>query len=451
MIELTHKEIFMSQTILLEPNEKLHKLYSINLSTYALTDIVKRDNAADVISLLSILPEVDLIITRANIENDLTAVRIFNHIQENDLDIPMIVLGDSKELSQKVLTLKNDVDWEILIKHAANILGVTPEEIQKKSQPKFASLATTYFYEISHTPCDVYIRLKKTNGEYNFVKRLHAQDGFDYKDIQKYEQQGLKYFYIPSDYQQYFVNFVTNSIIEALEKDITLNERLNVNSTGFEIVKDRILEAGFDESVTELAKKCIQSMIMTIQESPSLSSLLKQILSNRIGFAYQHAHLTCVFGDFILSKTPRYEQKHLEIFAFASFFSDITLKTPEQVRINSLNDLNNSSLSDEEKSLVLNHAKDACELLSNSSLINKEILQVINHQHGSLDGVGFSQVANDEVGPIAKVFIIANAFVKIMLDPASPKSKKDILSILYVQFDSPSYHKIIKVLETKIN
>lgn len=441
----------MSQTILIEPNEKLHKLYAINLNTFALTDIIKRETADDVISLLSILPEIDLIVTRASVDGDLTAVRIYNHLTENNLDIPMIVLGESKELSQKILTLKNDVDWEILVKHAANILGVTPEEIQKKSQPKFASLATTYFYEISHTPCDVYIRLKKASGEYNFVKRLHEQDSFDYTDIQKYEQQGLKYFYIPSDYQQYFVNFVTNSIIEALEKDITLTERLAVNSTGFEIVKDRILQAGFDESITELAKKCIQSMIMTIQESPSLSSLLKQILSNRIGFAYQHAHLTCVFGDFILSKTPKYEQKHLEILAFAAFFSDITLKTAAQVKINSKSDLEISSLSDQEKSEVLNHAKDACEMLQNSKLINSDILNVIMQHHGSNDGTGFPEMANDNIGPIAKVFIVANGFVKIMLDPEAPKSKKDILSILYTQFDSPAYHKIIKVLETKIN
>jgi hypothetical protein len=111
----------MSQTILLEPNEKLHKLYSINLSTYALTDIVKRESADDVIALLSILPEIDLIVTKASIDDDLTAVRIYNPLKENGFDIPMIVLGESKELSQKVLTLKNDIDWEILVKHAANI------------------------------------------------------------------------------------------------------------------------------------------------------------------------------------------------------------------------------------------------------------------------------------------------------------------------------------------
>jgi HD-GYP domain-containing protein (c-di-GMP phosphodiesterase class II) len=190
---------------------------------------------------------------------------------------------------------------------------------------------------------------------------------------------------------------------------------------------------------------------MTIQESPPLSALLKQILSNRIGYAYQHAHLTCVFGDFILSKTPKYDQKHLEILAFAAFFSDITLKTPEQVRINSQDDLENSSLNDEEKQIVQNHAKEACDMLKGSKLMNAEVLKVIREQHGSEDGVGFPLQVSEEIGSIAKVFMVANGFVKIMLDPQAPKGKKDILSILYAQFDSPSYHKIIKVLENKIN
>ena len=42
----------MSQTILIEPNSDLKKLYALNLQTYVGTDIVERDNANDAIALL---------------------------------------------------------------------------------------------------------------------------------------------------------------------------------------------------------------------------------------------------------------------------------------------------------------------------------------------------------------------------------------------------------------
>ena len=57
---------------------------------------------------------------------------------------------------------------------------------------------------------------------------------------------------------------------------------------------------------------------------------------------------------------------------------------------------------------------------------------------------------SEEIHPIAKVFIIADAFVKTMLDSSAPKNKKEILQILYLQFPSESFQKIIQALEQKI-
>ena len=46
----------MSQTILIEDNVDFKKILSLNLNTYAGTDIVDRADADDAISLLAILP-----------------------------------------------------------------------------------------------------------------------------------------------------------------------------------------------------------------------------------------------------------------------------------------------------------------------------------------------------------------------------------------------------------
>ena len=442
----------MSQTILIEPNEDFRKLYSINLTTYAGTDVIDRENANDAISLLKILPSIDLIITTPKVDGEYTAIDLWKYMEKYELDIPMIVLGECKELVDKVLALKSPIDWEILVKHAQSLLGVSKEDIAKKVVPDYVPVDVKYFYEINHTPCDVYIRIKKSNSELDFVKRLHAQDSFDFEDIQKYEKQGLKDFYVAKDYQQYFVNFVTNSLITKLEQqDLGLEDRLNLNSASYDVVQDHITNIGFDENIAELANTSIKSMITAIKENPQLGSLLKMLLSSRISYAYQHAHLVCVIGNFIMSKQKWYEEKHLDIFSMAAFFSDITLKSITQIRVNSQDDLDRADLTPEEKTAVTNHALDAATLLSGTEFYSDYLFMVIKQHHGSLDGTGFPTDISEEVHPIAKCFIVADAFVKIMLDPKGPKNKKDILSILYAQYSSESFQSIVRVLENKID
>jgi response regulator RpfG family c-di-GMP phosphodiesterase len=440
----------MSQTILIESNDDLKKLFSLNLTTYTGTDVVLRTNAKDAIELLKILPSISLIITNAKTGTESTAVEIYQFLKSADVDIPMIVLGECSEISHEVLSLNEPISWELLIKKAGELLGVTNEEIREKVKPNFVPISINYFFEIDHTPCEVYIRIKKSQGEYQFVKRIHEQDSFTAEDIEKYLKQGLKNFYIEQDYIQYFVTFVTNSIISRLEGELPLINRLSTNASAYEIVREHIQKVGLSDEISELAEVNIQSMIKAIQEAPKLSNLLKLLFTSKISYAYQKSHLVCVIGNFIMSKQSWYAAQHLETLTYLSFFSDITLKSAKQLRINSNEDLEIAELSTDEKKQVLTHSKDASNLLKESGNTNEDIeLTVLQHQ-GQLDGIGFPEQPSDECHPIAKVFIISDAFVKTMLDPSSAKSKKEILTILYLQFSSPSYQKIIKVLEQKI-
>jgi hypothetical protein len=44
---------------------------------------------------------------------------------------------------------------------------------------------------------------------------------------------------------------------------------------------------------------------------------------------------------------------------------------------------------------------------------------------------------------------VADAFVKILLNPQMPSQKKEILDLVSRRFINPSYQKIIKALEQK--
>jgi HD-GYP domain-containing protein (c-di-GMP phosphodiesterase class II) len=440
----------MSQTILIESNEDLKKIFSINLNTFVGTDVIQRKNAEDAIDLLKILPQISLIITEARMNGEETALKLHQFIKSEGLTTSLIVMGDCKPLAHEVVCLKEPVSWELLIKQAAHALGVSLQDNLQKIRPDYIPVGIHYFYDIQKTPCDVYIRIKKGPHEFQYVKRIHSKDVFDKSDILKYEQQGLKEFYISKDYVQYFTTFVTNNLVQKLEReDLSLEERILTTANGHEIVRENLQIVGLEESTIDLSHASINSMVKSVKNSPQVAQLLKFLFSNKISYAYQHCHMLALMCHYILSKQSWYRPEHLETLSFVSFFSDATLKSHTQMKISSMRELAESGLTDEERRQVLTHAKDAVEILSTHPEANEYIKTVLLQSHGKLDGVGLEDNPGEDLHPLSKVFIVADAFVKVLLNPNLPSSKKDILELLSVRFTNPSYQKILKALEQK--
>ncbi len=440
----------MSQTILIETNEDLKKIFSLNLHTFVGTDVIHRKNAEDAMELLRILPQVALIITKCKVGNEETAVKLHQFLRNEGLKSELIVIGECPSLADEILCLQEPVSWEILIKQAASYLGVTLQDSTNKVKPDYFPVPVYYFYDIQKTPCDVYIRIKKGPNEYQYVKRIHSKDIFDKNDILKYESQGLKEFFIPKDYIQYFTTFVTNNLVEKLERDdLTLEDRILTTANAHEIVREKIQQMGLDQAAVDLSDASINSMVQSVKNSPEVTNLLKFVFSNKVSYAYQHSHLLALMCHYVLSKQSWYKQEHLEILSFVSFFSDVTLKSQMQMQISSLKELTESNLTDEEIRQVMNHASEAVMILDQHPEANEYIKTVLLQSHGKLDGIGFEENPGEDLHPLSKVFIIADCFVKTLLNPALPSSKKEILPLLRTRFTNPSYQKIIKALEQK--
>jgi len=440
----------MSQTILIEPNQDLRKIFSLNLTTFVGTDVIHRKNANDTIELLRILPQVGLVITRAKIGKEETGLMIYHFIKSQNLTTALIILGHNETISSEVLCLEDSVEWEILIRQAAQHLGVNLQDSTAKTTSDYLPVGVHYFYEIKQSPCDIYIRIKKSSSEYQYIKRIHSKDVFDKNDIQKYEDQGLKEFYVQKDYIQYFTTYVTNYLIKKLEReDLTMEERILATANAHVIVRESIQAIGFDDASIELSEASINSMIKSLNLSPQVVELLKFLFSNKVSYAYQHCHMLALICHFVLIKQSWYKPEHLVTLSFVSFFSDVTLKINHQMQISSMKELDGSNLTEEEKSQVMTHAKDAVGLLANHPDVTDYIKTVILQSHGCDDGLGFEENPSEELHPLSKVFIVADAFVKMILNPNMPSSKKTVLSLLSERFTNPSYQKIIRALEKK--
>ena len=439
----------MSQTILIEPNKDLKKIYALNLSSHANIEVIERSNAKEAIELIQILPNIDLIICADKVHEEKTAYTIYQYLQASQYNIPLIVLGEEQKLHNKVLQLKREISWELLTQHACETLGLAPEATANKNN--FIPISINFFYSMNSTPCDLYIRIQKTSERFQFVKRLKASDSFNKQEIQRYAEQGLKNFYITKDYQQYFTTHLINSIIQSSQKNKTLGQQVLSNSNSYEIIRSYVQALAIRPEILELTDVCLNSMIESVKTVPQLSSLLQILLSDKISFAYQKSHLACVIGHTIISKQSWYEQRHLNTFTKLCFFSDITLKSTRQLKINSQEELDYSGLTLAEKEEVLTHAQKAAEVVALFPNATEYLKTIVLQHQGSHDGHGFLKTDIEILHPLVKVFIIADAFTRIILDPELPNNKKEILPLLYNRFDHPNFIKIIKILEQKLN
>lgn len=442
----------MSQTILVEENTDLKDLYSLNLSTILNTNVIVRKNAEDAINLLKILPDINLIIIKNKINDESSAFIVSEFIESEQLQIPMIILGENKDLAKNHQVLPEPVKLETLIDTAGKLLGLGGiAESQEKAIPDYIPVSATYFLNLTETPCDIYIRIKKSPSEFQFVKRIHVRDHFSREDIEKYMMGGLKEFYVPKDFRVNFTKYVTNQIIKKLEKkDLPPDERFKTNADSYDFVRDYIQKFGFDDTAIELTESTINSINHSVKANPQLNQFLEMLKKNKVSYAYQHCHLLALLGFNILKNLDWGSTDQFDKMCFVAFFHDISLSNDEMMKIGTTEELETSGLSSEDKTEVLEHAKRSAEMILTHADAPFGVDIVIMQHHGATDGVGFSDDYHHPLSPLAMVIIVIEEFINEVFILKKALNLKEVFARLHTRFHQTNYEKIVVALEKSI-
>lgn len=452
----------MAQVILIENNETLHNLLSVNLTSLLNAELIPRENAIETIGLLRILPKIDLIITRDKIGEDETALKITEYILENNLDIPLIVLGNPPAKVREISVVFEEFkSWKKIIESAATILGISKEVLERQIAPEYSPVAIKYFLSVENTCCDVFIRIKKGPGDYQFVKRFYSSDSFSRTTIEKYMAQGLDNFYIPSNCKERFATFISNSLVLKLDKALseakTDDEQIAVIAESHDVVTRQILELGFTPSTIQLTESVIEAIQKNYQHAKQVSPLLSRIINSKSSYLYQLSHITsliaaeCLKG--MLPEGTENLKQAQKLLAYASFFHDMMLVEHDELcRISSYEELEKLQLSDQEWDLVFGHALEASIFIREYPESSPELEQVIREHHGSINGKGFPTAPDRRIADLSKVFIVAEAFAREMFKykEAGKHEPKPIIAALYNLFTTPDMVAIITSLETTL-
>ncbi len=440
----------MAQVIIIESNRVINELISINLTSYLGVDLIQRKTARDAISLLAILPSIDLIITNYNIGNEQSANMINNYLIANNLDISLVVLGhDVEEPTDNTVNVANSDDWEEVIQISAKILGINEEVLAKRSIPDYIPIPINYFLNLDTANCDVYIRIKKTATDFQFVKRIHNGDGISKALIKRYVEQGLEAFYISKDHHRNFAIFLSNRLVEKMESpSIDDNQKIQIMGESFDIAINDIVTMGFNSETVQLTDTIIENMIKNFKKSPEMSGLLHKVINSKTGTLYQKSHMTSIVACEMTKNLKYNDEKAFEKIAFAAFFHDIILADREDLaKINSFKELETAHLNEADWELVFNHANEASQLIKNYPEILPGSDEIIRHHHGSFTGKGFSNDI-EKLPDLSKIFIVANHFVlELVRFKQNGGQPRSVTEELYKRYTSADASIIIRSLE----
>ncbi len=440
----------MAQVILIEDNKTMNDLLSVNLTTYLGVDLIHRKSALETINLLAILPSIDLIISKTKIESEDTANEINNYLIENKLDIPLIVLGGPlKTHNENAVTIGSEKDWEKVIHLTAKVLGINEEVLAKKAIPDYIPVPVRYFLNIEIVNCDVFIRIKKTPTEYQFVKRIHNGDNFSKESIKHYLDQGLEYFFIAKDHYKSFAIMLSNRLVEKIDTpNMEVTQKIQLMGESYDIAVREIINLGFNSETIQLTDTIIHNMIKNFERNPEMSGLLHKVINSKTGMLYQRSHMISVVASEIIRNLKLNDPMALEKVSFAAFFHDITLSEQEDLaQINSFEELEKAELPEDTWDAVFNHAHDAAILMKNHPDAPTGADEIIRHHHGAFNGKGFSN-SIEKLPDLSKVFIIAHHFVfELVRFKERGGEPRPITEELYKKYPTPEVAIVIKALE----
>lgn len=421
----------------------------LNLSTWLGLEIIPKKKAEFAINHLeNDVRKIKLIIVRSVIEKEDSARSIIEYVKQKNLQIPVIVIGPSKEIEGSFAHVPNSLQLKILIQSAARALNITAKDMSSKIVPEHFPIPITYFKVIKRSVCPVYSQ--DIDDAQKYQLRIDKMKEIDEKDINRMIEEGVDFLYVNKLDRLDFVNNVTSELITLLESgSLSPDEEISAADKSMELLSKKLLTIGVNEETIKLARKNMEVMRKNAKTHPKLAKLLERLLSNKSSYLFKHTQILTFIGLHIIKNIDWGNADQEEKISFIAFFHDIVLETDIQAQIKSNLELKKADFSIPERQLVERHAQMAAEFVSKFPHAPMGADQIIRQHHGTLNGIGFSEHFGNNVSPISVVFIVAEEFTRIIMKRENgPFDRPEMLRELKEAFPTSRFQKMVDILQT---
>jgi hypothetical protein len=435
----------MSQTLLIESNEQRGSMLSLNLEVYTGTNVICKSSIEEALKVLRVLPEINLILALDDQVGSMNP--LLENLEEQDLRVPIISSFEKQLGSELVKPLRDDFDLTEIIKTASDNLGIKKADLVRKIMPDFFPVSIDSFKYLDKCVCDLYIKLKKSDGSFRYVKRMNAGDVIDEETIHRYILKKVEKLYILKDDRFNFTDAFSSSVLSKLnDETLAVEEQVQVLNSATDVVRFIFKNEDFNENDVKLIEDCCSSLERISKKDVKLSELIGGLLDAKNSYRYQLAVVTSYLGMKALKKmgvgSISVLEAQMEKYIQACFLHDILLTNDDQARVRTEADIDKFQII--EKELVLTHAMTTAEMVKSLPNISDEVVRIITEQHGKPTGSGFSFEFLNRLHPLSLVLISCEAYAhEILAHQGREFDDDDIIRKLPPVFLKKQFWKVL--------
>lgn len=446
----------MSKVLLIENNDKLETIYTMNLVLYLGADYITVESFEEASEIIAKEPLISLIITKDIIPECNIAQLLKNYLDDvGKHDFPMIILGDQHEienLRDNHHVIASPTNIRSLLKTSAQVLGISAADMAEFEMPTFYPVDINHFLAMEKTVCDVYVEVPNTKGQgfgNRYIKRIMKDYKYPQEVIQDYIQQGKQYLYILSEYRLEFINDMTNAFIDVMKSEMaTLDKKMMATGKVLQVFNEHFNAEGFTEAAEKLVKESIKSIANIVSSSKNLKEMLANLLKNQNSFQYIHCQSTAFVADKVIDNMEWGSKEQKEKLNFIIFMHDALLQSDIEAKIATNEELDAANLDAAGVERVTTHASKIAEKLLQMESMPFGADTIIMQHHGARNGIGFNEDPPNNLSPLAIVFIICEEFIHAVLKegPAKIDPEKIIEKIYFKHKKKDKYTKVAETL-----
>jgi len=285
-----------------------------------------------------------------------------------------------------------------------------------------------------------------------FLKIFHGGDSFEQSDFDKYTgQRNIEYFYLQQEDCESFID-VYNADLRRL---LSINPPPNPEGVFLmaeqaqETVQSLVKQFGFTPQVQEVTKNQIALSIKTMGKSPKLRDILARMKAGEGKYISSHSTMTAYVACSLAAAMKWDSDGTFFKLNMASFLHDMTLENDDLSRIESLKELESrkSDFTPDEIRAYKIHTLCGGELAQKFHEIPPDVDSIIFQHHERPNGEGFPrQMKQNQIAPLAALFIVAHDFVKYSFANPTNLSVTDYVKSKEDFYILGNFKKIVRLI-----
>lgn len=447
----------MSRTLVISDNEYINILYMMNLEVYLGTEVEVATSLEAGMTALKSKNKFDLVIALDQLNKFETLPPLMEFRGSYGLKYSLIKVGgeEEKEIDPKTFVVSSKYSIQPLLKKAAGILKVTAKDMAAKDVGEYYPISLAPLESLTKVPCTMYLEIDQT---YKILARTNDPFAASFAKARDLHVEKL---YVKSTDRLTVVNNISLKLIEKITSalknagNLPMDKKVELLNEGYEFAAANLFSnEEIKQEMQEIATASAKVMQDVVKDSTQLKNLLATMLNNKSGYIFTHSLISSYVANHIIKNVTWGGEGQGEKINFVLFFHDIYL-APLYLKYPQLSleqeTLMSKQLSDKEKEIFLNHAKLAAELVVSYKRCPMGADVLIKQHHGMKKGTGFALKFPEDLSPLSKILIVAEAFVEQFMLCEREKRKvemKLIIPKLTEEFQSQSYIKIVQTLTT---